>query len=117
MESPYKQDEKETIDDWYARYLSDPAAIITVCGNVYYRIITKQEMTINERNILLFNVDYRIGGKTGDYFTDENGNRFCVSGIEHIRFHENIPKWYLKAPMWILEKNSKGIGEYLTAEK
>ena len=117
MESPYRQDEKETIDDWYARYLSDPAAIITVCGNIYYRIIAKQEMTIDERNILLCNVDHRIDGKTGTCFTDENGNRFTVIGIEHIRFNGNIPEWYLEAPTWILERGSKEIGEYLTSEE
>ena len=103
--------------EWFNRYLCDPAATIDVDGIFYYRIIAKQEMTIGENSVLLCNVDYRIGGQTGDYFKDENGKRFCIRGIEHIRFNGGIPEWYFKAPVWVLETDSNEIGEYLTFEK
>ena len=92
QQSCYKQNKKESMAEWFNRYLCDPAATIDVDGIFYYRIIAKQEMTIGENSVLLCNVDYRIGGQTGDYFKDENGKRFCIRGIEHIRFNGGIPE-------------------------
>ena len=76
QQSPYKQNEKETMIDWFDQYLRDPATAIEIDGTTYYRIIAKQEMQSGERKIILCNVDHRIGGKTGDYFIDENGYDF-----------------------------------------
>ena len=114
--SPYLQSESDTIQDWYERYLLDPAGQIEMNGRVFYRIISKNILTTEFSKILLCNIDSRIKCRPGQNLIDEEGHIFKFLGITMIRFEGLPPEWYTMAPECMLEGNESEWGEYLAVE-
>lgn len=111
--SPYTEDDMETMDDWYERYLEDENRKILVNNKYFSKIIYRCEFHIKKDFCLLVAIEPQDKLYKGDVLIDECGNEFTIDGFEMIRFSGNIPEWYSKiVPVSIVGK-SYDIGEYL----
>lgn len=112
--SPYMLDEQDTIENYYQRYLHDPAGSIERNGKVYYRIISSCFFLKNNEKHILCNIDSNLNCKVGQELMDENGHRFTFLSTVRGSFRNRIPDWYIYAPQYELKGDPSEIGEYLT---
>ena len=112
--SPYMENDRSTVDDWYRAYKQDTLGKIEIDGHVYFKIISHCRFYGYGDYSYHIIWEPHTEIRRNDVLIDENGNEFAVRSFEMIHFGCEIPKWYLKAlPIIITGENSE-IGSYLT---
>ena len=111
-------DGASALDVLYVDYLASDDKTLIVDGNVFHKIIFKDTLHIPDcaRMITSVIVSKHIGGgKTGDWYEDERGNRFECRGREMMSFRgREIPEWYLETLSLCFEDvESFSIGSFL----
>lgn len=100
------------IESAYEEWLNCKDKVVEINGELYFRIIHSEYFKLSIKEILCVVLSPNMS--SGKYFVDENGNHFTFEGYNHIRFIDEIPKWYLQSGQCSLKwHETKEIGKYL----
>lgn len=111
--SPYMENDMETMDDWYERYLEDENRKVVINNKCFSRIMHRCEFHVKKEFCFLVAIEPQVKLFKGDVLVDECGNEFTIDGFEMIRFAGNIPEWYSKIVTMSIVGKRYDIGEYL----
>lgn len=110
--------ERSELDIIYEEYLRDDQCI-EVDGKPYYRIIQKSEYTSLDGFVLIV-IPQKLfhHGESMAKVKDENGNVFKLTGPASMRFHSEIPRWYLETYTFMIKeiKHVDEIGDFVAVE-
>ena len=71
--SPYRENQEETMDIWYERYLNDKNRYLNLNGYTYSKIVEKSEFQANPGFSLLIIFEPLENVQIGDTLMDEKG--------------------------------------------
>ena len=102
----------------YENYLSADDTIIEVDGKLFYKIVHKDRISLDE-GIVLVCVPWKLFNDTAiDKVKDENNNVFKLGAPVHYSFRRPVPQWYMETVTVTVNGIHEicQIGEYLALE-
>ena len=104
----------------YANYIRSDDRMLERDGTVFYRIIERTTLPDcrSSGKLTLITVDSRVGGRDGDWYADELGNRILRDCTETVCFRPvarfEVPVWFFRTQtLCISGELEDGFGRYL----
>ena len=104
----------------YANYIWSDDRMLERDGTVFYRIIERTTLPDcrSSGRLTLITVDSRVGGRDGDWYADEHGNRILRDCTETVCFRPvarfEVPTWFFRTQtLCICGELEDGFGRYL----
>lgn len=107
--------EKSQMEIEYENYLSSDDKCVKIEGNVFYKVIHKQSISLRG-GVVLITVPWELFDHSSEKrVIDENGKEFKLGEAVHYSFHESIPEWFLKTATINVESihEINEIGDYV----
>ena len=102
----------------YEEYLRSADKTKVIGAETYYKIIYKSNFIGSAADlnwVEIFLPEEATHGVVTEKIMDENNRVFKVIGPARMSFHDDIPRWYLKAALYMVEgiNRTSEIGEYI----